>query len=127
MTVMRLADEMIDDEQAATVVSLGSLYVARNVPAKRLVIEKVDYDSVGYDKLELYFDRQVPETIMTMGSGAGCADWREDGGFVDRGPEPEDVENPWTGDIMINTALSADTYQVLGSYRIAITFRLKGD
>ena len=98
------------DETDAIKVNLVDILRKDGQPAERLVVEAIDYSSMGYTSLILEFDRAASDVhIATLpGDGEGTLDARSFGGIVDTGEGS-------TGNIVLTSAgaSSGDMYNII--------------
>ena len=104
-----------EDETDVVKVAIGDMVTQDGETATKFVIERVDYEMVGFTGIKLEFDRAPQKTLLVMGgANHGHKDWTRWGGRIDDG-------EGGTGNLLLTTN-GGDQYD---TYDITIQFRVK--
>ena len=104
-----------EDETAVVKIAIGDMVNQWGETATKFVIEKVEYELLGFTGVHLSFDRIPANRVFSMGgAGSGSQDFKRIGGLVDTG-------EGGTGNLLLTT-VGGSQYD---TYNIVLTFRVK--
>ncbi len=112
--LMRITPDTTEETNVRKVVLADLITPEKTVPTK-FVIERIEYNCMGFSGITLEFDRGTDSVFFYIpGDRSGFADYRKKGGLVD-----DEVGD--TGDILLSTTGATAN----DSYTIKINFRVK--